>query len=111
MKKTMAWMLAGTLSLGCALIAQAGEMSGATNSDRAQFIADEKATKYTSVNVEELQVTVFGETAVGRALITYKGIEPKGKAFISHSRWTDAWVKMPDGKWQCVATHGSNVKM
>lgn len=150
MKKTMAWMLAGTLSLGCALIAQASEMSGATekavtaleqqwaqaqrenntemeasllaekfaaidtdgkNFDRAQFIADEKATKYASVNVEELQVTEFGDTAVARALITYKGIDPKGKAFKSHARWTDTWVKMPDGKWQCVATHGSNVKM
>ena len=21
------------------------------------------------------------------------------------------WVKMPSGKWQCVASHGSNVKM
>jgi ketosteroid isomerase-like protein len=150
MKKTMAWMLAGTLSLGCVLIAQASEMSGATekavaaleqkwaqaqrenntemeapllaekfvaidtdgkSSDRAQFIADEKATKYTTVDVEELQVTVFGDTAVARALITYKGIDPKGTAFNSHSRWTDTWVKMPDGKWQCVATHGSNVKM
>jgi ketosteroid isomerase-like protein len=28
-----------------------------------------------------------------------------------HERFTDTWVKMPDGKWQCVATHSSAIKM
>jgi len=26
-------------------------------------------------------------------------------------RWTDTWVKMPNGKWQCVATQASPLKM
>jgi ketosteroid isomerase-like protein len=28
-----------------------------------------------------------------------------------HERFTDTWVKMPNGQWQCVASHGSPVKM
>ncbi len=79
-------------------------------SDRAWFIAGEKASKYSSVNVEELQVTAFGDTAIAGVLVTFKGTDPKGKAFDYLSRWTDTWVKMPDGKWQCVAIHGSEVK-
>jgi hypothetical protein len=27
-----------------------------------------------------------------------------------HERWTDTWVKMPNGSWQCVASHGSEIK-
>lgn len=150
MKKTITWMLAAALSLGCAVMARAAEMNGATEkavaaleqkwaqaqrennteleapllaekyvsigpdgkvSDRAQVIADEKATKYTTANVEDLKVTAFGDTAIARVLLTYKGTDSKGKALDAHSRWTDTWVKMASGEWQCVASHGSNVKM
>ena len=78
--------------------------------DRAQAIANEKATKYTVAKIEDLKVTAFGDTAIARVLLTYKGTDPRGKALDAQSRWTDTWVKMPDGKWQCVASHGSNVK-
>jgi ketosteroid isomerase-like protein len=29
----------------------------------------------------------------------------------SHERFTDTWVKMPDGTWQCVAKHSSAIEM
>jgi ketosteroid isomerase-like protein len=38
-----------------------------------------------------------------------KGMD-SGKPFNEHLRWTDTWVKMPDGKWQLVASHYSPVK-
>jgi hypothetical protein len=28
-----------------------------------------------------------------------------------NERFTDTWVKMPGGKWQCVASQSSPVKM
>ena len=28
----------------------------------------------------------------------------------SPERWTDTWVKMPGGKWQCVGSHSSTAK-
>jgi ketosteroid isomerase-like protein len=79
--------------------------------NRAQSLASEKATKYSGVQIEDLHVTVVGDTAIASLVFNGKGTDGKGKAFDSHSRWTDTWVKMPSGEWQCVASHGSNVKM
>ena len=28
----------------------------------------------------------------------------------AHEQFTDVWVKMPTGAWQCVATHGTLIK-
>jgi ketosteroid isomerase-like protein len=53
---------------------------------------------------------VFGDTAIARMGFKSKGTDALGKSFDSHSRWTDIWVKMPNGQWQCVASHGSEVK-
>jgi ketosteroid isomerase-like protein len=150
MKKIMAWMLTGALSLGCAALVQASEMTGATEkaiaaledqwmqadkassadmlapllaeqyagtntegkvSDRKQALADTKSSKTTSADLEDLHVTVFGTTAIARYVYKTKGTDAAGKAFDSKARYTDTWVKMPDGKWQCVAAHGSNIKM
>ncbi|MGB8693303.1 MAG: nuclear transport factor 2 family protein [Steroidobacteraceae bacterium] len=150
MNKSFAWIFVGALSLGCAAIAQASEMNGATEkaiaaledqwvqadkasnadmlapllaeqfagtnsegkvSDRKQALADEKTSKFTSASLEDMHVTVVGTTAIARYVYKSKGTDAAGKAFDSHVRYTDTWVKMPDGKWQCVAAHGSKVKM
>jgi ketosteroid isomerase-like protein len=79
-------------------------------SNRAQTLADAKATKYTSVDIKDLQITVFGDTAIANMLFEAKGTDEKGKPMDLHARWTDTWVKMPNGKWQCVASHGSEIK-
>jgi ketosteroid isomerase-like protein len=39
-----------------------------------------------------------------------KGADAKGKAMDYHARWADTYVKMPDGKWQCVLSQGSDLK-
>jgi uncharacterized protein (TIGR02246 family) len=78
--------------------------------DRAESLANAKATKYDSVNYEALKVTVFGDTAIATGLFTAKGTDPSGKPLDMRERFTDTWVKMPNGKWQCVASHGSPVK-
>jgi ketosteroid isomerase-like protein len=69
--------------------------------NRAETLAIAKATKYQSVEYPDVKVTVFGDTAIATG-----GFKGKG----TNERWTDTWVKMPDGKWQCVASHGSNIK-
>ena len=79
-------------------------------SDLKQTLADERATKYSSADLQDLHVTVFGSTAIARYVYKTKGTDPAGKPFDSQSRYTDTWVKMPNGKWQCVASHGSAVK-
>jgi len=80
-------------------------------SDKAKFLADAKATKYDSVDYENVKVTAFHDTAIATGDFIYKGTDPSGKPLDVHERFTDTWVKMPNGKWQCVASHESPVKM
>jgi ketosteroid isomerase-like protein len=81
-----------------------------TISDRAKDLADSKATKYASVDIEDLHITVFGTTAVATMVFKAKGTDSKGKPMDINARWADTWVKMPDGKWQCVLSQGSDLK-
>jgi ketosteroid isomerase-like protein len=78
--------------------------------NRAETLAIAKATRYESVEYPDVKVTVFGDTAIATGGFKGKGTDETGKPFDSHERWTDTWVKMPNGKWQCVASHGSNIK-
>ncbi len=78
--------------------------------NKAETLADAKATKYDSADYEDVKVTVFGDTAIATGGFKAKGTDPSGKPLDVHERWTDTWVKMPNGKWQCVATHGSTIK-
>lgn len=77
---------------------------------KAESLANAKATKYDSADYEDLKVTVFGDTAIATGVFTAKGTDPSGKPLDLRERFTDTWVKMPNGKWQCVASHGSAVK-
>ena len=81
-----------------------------TISTRAKFLADSKATKFASVDAEDFHITVFGHTAVATMMFKAKGTDSKGKPMNINARWADTWVKMPDGKWQCVLSQGSDLK-
>jgi len=79
--------------------------------NKAQALANAKATKYVSAEYEDVKVTVFGDTAIATGGFKGKGTDASGKPMDVHERWTDTWVKMPNGKWQCVATQGSTLQM
>ena len=79
--------------------------------NKAETLANAKATKYVSAEYEDVKVTVFGDTAIATGGFKAKGTDASGKPMDIHERWTDTWIKMPSGKWQCVATHGSMIKM
>jgi ketosteroid isomerase-like protein len=79
--------------------------------NKAELLADAKAHKYASAEYKDMKVTVFGSTAIATGEFKAKGTDASsGKPFDEHDRWTDTWVKMPSGKWQCVATHDSTIK-
>src|ERR1700676_1821814 len=78
---------------------------------KAEMLAEATSTKYDSAEYEDLKVTVFGDTAIATGVFTAKGTDPSGKPLDIRERFTDTWVKMPNGKWQCVASHGSIVKI
>jgi ketosteroid isomerase-like protein len=79
--------------------------------DKATAVAMSKKMKYTSAENEDVTVTVFGNTAIATGGFKGKGTDSEGKPFDTHERWTDTWVKMPNGEWQCVATQATPLKM
>jgi ketosteroid isomerase-like protein len=70
-----------------------------------------KKTKFDSAEYSDVKVTVFGKTAIATGVFKGTGTDADGKHFDSNERWTDTWVEMPGGKWQCVASHTSAIKM
>ena len=78
---------------------------------KTEMLATAKKTKYESVDNSDVKVTVFGDTAIATGGFTGKFTDPSGKLIDANERWTDTWVKMPSGKWQCVASHVSSVKI
>lgn len=75
---------------------------------KEQALAEQKQRKYSSVDYEDVHVTVYGSTAIATGVYRGKGTAA-GKAFDEVERWTDTWVKMPSGKWQCVADHNTAI--
>ncbi len=77
--------------------------------NKAETIADAKTTKYTDFSYVDLKVSVYGNAAIATGGSKGKQTDAAGKTTDINNRWTDTWVKMPSGKWQCVASHVSNV--
>jgi ketosteroid isomerase-like protein len=78
---------------------------------KAESLATAKATKYESVEYDDVKVTAFGDTAIATGGFKAKGTDASGKPLDVTERFTDTWMKMPSGKWQCIASHSSTVKM
>jgi uncharacterized protein (TIGR02246 family) len=75
---------------------------------KEQMLTATKKRKYSSVEYADVHVTVFGNTAIATGVYKGKGTDD-GKPFDETERWTDTWVKMPGGKWLCVADHNSPI--
>ena len=60
-----------------------------------------------SMVTDEMKVRLYGDAAVVTGRNTFKA-KLGGKDNEGQERWTDTWIKR-DGRWQCVATHGSMV--
>jgi ketosteroid isomerase-like protein len=78
---------------------------------KAETLAATKTIKWDSAETDDVKVTVFGDTAVATGGFRGKGTDGSGKPLDVQERWTDTWVKMPNGQWQCVASQVSPVKM
>jgi ketosteroid isomerase-like protein len=77
---------------------------------KAETLATLKSTKYESAEYNDVKVTAFGNTAIATGGFKGKVTDASGKAMDVNERWTDTWMKMPNGKWQCIASHASAVK-
>jgi len=84
--------------------------SGKVYVGKAALLGDAKSDKWTSAEYTDLKVTVFGNTAIATGGFNGKGVDSAGKPIDARIRFTDTWVKMPNGHWQCVASADSAVK-
>ena len=84
------------------------DQDGMVLTGKAANVADYKLANFSSYEISDLKVMVFGNAAVATGAYATKGTY-KGKPFDSHGRFTDTWVKH-DGKWQTVASHYSHIK-
>ena len=78
---------------------------------KAEALAEVKTFVKDSATNSEMKVIVYGDTAIAMGILKAKMKDSSGKTIDLNIQWTDTWVKMPSGKWQCVASHGSTIKM
>jgi len=130
MNRTWTWCLIALLSLASAAWSQdkmAGGTEGAVAALEQQWLQSQQtnnpdlvapllADKFVStgsdgkVSDKAQSLAAFGNTAVATGDFKAKGTDASGKPLDTHERFTDTWVKM-NGKWQCVASQASPVKM
>ena len=88
-----------------------GLNSDGTTQNKSQALAMIKGSKWETNDISDVKVTAFGNTAIATGAWQGKGMSGDGKAIDSHERWVDTWLKMPGGKWQCIASGSSPAKM
>jgi ketosteroid isomerase-like protein len=76
-----------------------GKISG-----KADLLSSLKGGKWEENGISDVKVTVYGNTAVATGAWAGKGTDGDGTRIDRNERWTDTWIKMPSGKWQCVAS-------
>jgi ketosteroid isomerase-like protein len=74
---------------------------------KPQVISDFRSgdLKFQSITTDEVQIRIYGKTAVETGLSTMVG-QDKGKAVPRDTRFTRVWVKQ-QGRWRLVANHYS----
>ena len=71
---------------------------------KQRLLSNLKGGQWEHNDISDVKVTVYGNTAIATGAWAGKGIDGDGTKIDRAERWTDAWVKMPGGKWQCVAS-------
>ena len=105
--------LAGNSEALAALLAESfvSIQSDGTLQTKAVYVANTTGKAKWQVNaVSDMKVQVHGDSAVVTGIWTGKGTDAGGKAIDGKERYADTWVKMPDGKWQCVASASAAIK-
>lgn len=83
--------------------------SDGTTYSKAELVERAKKAKQTNT-MSDLKVTVHGNTAIAAGVWKSKGTNYAGKAVDTTERFADTWMKLPNGKWLCVATASASMK-
>jgi ketosteroid isomerase-like protein len=109
------WAMASKASNGDALAPMLAEEFVSLDSDgslygKADVVARTKKAKWTTNDIGDMKVTVHGDAAIVTGTWTGKGTDGAGKPVDTKERWADTWIKMPTGKWQCIASASAPMK-
>ena len=77
---------------------------------KTQAVDRMKGGKWQVNEVSNVKVTVHGNTAIATGSWQGKGTS-NGKSIDQKENWIDTWMKMANGKWQCVASASAMTKM
>jgi len=79
-------------------------------SGKSELLSNLKGGKWEHNEISDVKVMAYGDTAIATGAWSGKGVDGDGTKIDRNERWTDTWVKMKDGKWQCVASQQTSVK-
>jgi ketosteroid isomerase-like protein len=99
-------MLAPLLAFNFVSTSSDGKVMG-----KEETLAHLKAAKWETNQISDVKVTAYGKTAIATGIWVGKGTDENGKTVDTRARWTDTWIKLFGGNWQCVASHSSTIKM
>lgn len=71
---------------------------------KEQLLSNLKGGKWEHNGISDVKVAVFGDVAIATGAWAGKGVDGDGTKIDRRERWTDTWVKMSNGRWQCVAS-------
>ena len=71
---------------------------------KEKLLSNLKGGQWEQNGISDVKVTIYGNTAIATGAWAGKGIDGDGTKIDRSERWTDTWVRMPGGKWQCVAS-------
>lgn len=77
---------------------------------KSDVVARTTKAKWATSEIGDMKVMVHGDSAVVTGSWTGSGTDAGGKAVNVMERWADTWVKMANGKWQCVASATAAIK-
>ncbi len=79
--------------------------------DKAAAVDRTGKAKMQTSELSDMKVKMHGSnTAVVTGTWRGKGTDADGKAIDETDNWIDTWMKQPNGKWQCIASGGAQVK-
>jgi ketosteroid isomerase-like protein len=77
---------------------------------KAKLLSNLKGGKWEVNGITDVEVKVYGDAAVATGSWRGKGVDGDGTRIDRTERWTDTWVKTPNGTWQCVASQQTTSK-
>ncbi len=83
--------------------------SNGTLYNKSESLERMKKSKWDVNEISDVKVTSFGNTAIATGTWRGKGTD-NGKPVDATEKWVDTWMKMPSGKWQCIASGNAPLK-